>query len=322
MEVSVVELLDKAATVVLRQCMAVKEGEDVLIISDTPLRPIGELFFRKALEEKADAVLLLMKPRSRHGEEPPEVVAEAMKAADVVLAPTSMSLSHTRARKEASATGVRMATLPGITEETMARTLVADYRVVAERSRKLAEALTGGKEVRVTTPAGTDLRLSIEGRECRYDTGIYTSPGDFGNLPAGEAFVAPVEGSADGLLVVDGAMGGIGLLAEPLTMKIEEGFAAQITGGAGASRLLSMVEPLGRSARAIGELGLGTNDMARITGNVLEDEKVMGTAHVAIGNNLGFGGKIDVPLHLDGMLLRPTVFVDGRPVVVDGRVVV
>lgn len=322
MEVSVLEQLEKAATSVLRQCMAVKKGETVLIVADTPLRSIGELLLRRALEEEADAMLLLMKPRSRHGEEPPRLVAEAMKAADVVLAPTSMSLTHTRARKEANAAGARMATLPGITAETMARTLVADYRAIAERSRSLAEAFRGGREVRVATPAGTDLRLSIEGREWRYDTGIYSNPGEFGNLPAGEAFVAPVEGTASGLLVVDGAMAGVGLLDQPLRLKVEDGFVAEITGGEGARRLLAVTEPLGRNARAIGELGLGTNDMARITGNVLEDEKVMGTAHVAIGNNMGFGGKIEVPLHLDGILLRPTVLVDGRPVVVDGKVVI
>lgn len=311
--------LRRAARTALRQCMGLESKEICLIVTDTPLRSIGMIFWAEASELGAEAMILEMVPRQRNGEEPPRVVAEAMKSAQVVLIPTSKSLSHTEARKEACKAGARIASLPGITEECMARTLVADYDAIAERSIDLAEVLSSGVRVHLTSARGTDLVMSIEGRTGYPDTGQYLTPGDFGNLPAGEAYIAPVEGTASGVLVVDGAMAGVGLLAEPLVLHVEDGYVSRIEGGEGRVLLEKAISGLGRDALNIAELGIGTNDLAVVTGKVLEDEKAMGTVHVAIGNNSGFGGKIKVQSHLDGILLSPTLEIDGKVVIQDGR---
>lgn len=154
-----------------------------------------------------------------------------MKAADVFIGPTSKSLSHTRARREANQNGTRGATLPGITEETMQRTLVANYWKIRERSIKYAEILNKGKTVRLITKAGTNITLSIEGRRACADTGIYTESGSFGNLPAGEAYIAPIEGTAEGITVIDGSMAGIGVLDKPIILRVEKGYVSEISGG-------------------------------------------------------------------------------------------
>ena len=312
------DMLKRAADVAVRVCMGIKQGETVLIVVDAPERNIGYALFDAAREAGAEAMLLEILPRAMHGEEPPPQVAELMRMVDAILAPTSRSLTHTEARRRACEEGVRVATLPGITEEVMARTLEADYYKIARRSATLAEILTGGRSALVTSPSGTELSLDIEGRKGYADTGLYHNPGDFGNLPAGEAFLAPVEGKAEGVVVVDGSMAGVGLLEEPIRLFVEGGLVRKIEGGKEADALRKVLEPYGDMGRNVAELGVGTNERARITGVVLEDEKVLGTVHIALGDNASMGGRVKVPVHLDGVLLRPTLEVDGRVVLKDG----
>jgi leucyl aminopeptidase (aminopeptidase T) len=258
----------------------------------------------------AEAMRLEMLPRSRNGEEPPAPVAAAMRAARVVVAPTSRSLSHTRARREACEAGARIATLPGVTEAMLVRTMSADYQAVRRRSEHVAEVLSRGQRAFLTNDLGTELTLLLGGRDAIPDTGHLETPGAFGNLPAGEGFIAPVEGTAEGVLVVDACMAGIGVLNDPLTLEIHAGRVEEIRGGDEAGRLEEMFDRVGPDARVVCELGVGTNEKAIITGVVLEDEKVLGTVHVAFGNNLHFGGTNDVPFHIDGVITTPTLTVD------------
>ncbi len=314
--------LMEAARVAVRECMALRAEELSLVVTDAERRKIGEAILEAARETGSDAVLVEMVAREVSGEEPPVTVAEAMKAADVVLAPTTKSITHTESRRNACAAGARIATLPGITEESMARTLFADYGAIAERSRKLADILTEGSECHVTTPAGTELWMSIAGREGKADTGIIHNRGDYGNLPAGEGFIVPVEGSAEGILVVDGSMAGVGMLTEPIRIEIKGGLAVQLEGGRESKKLSDLLERVGGDARNIAELGIGTNEKAIVTGIVLEDEKVMGTVHIALGDNASMGGTIRVPLHLDGVLMNPTLLIDGSKVMENGALLI
>lgn len=313
------EQLMTAARIAVKDCMNVKTGENVLVVTDTLLAPIGRVLYQAAAEAGAEAVYLEMEPRKNDGVEPPEPVAEAMLLADVILAATSRSLSHTTARKEASRTGARIASLPGITPDMMQRTLSADYGAIAEVSKRFASALTVGKEARLTTPAGTELVMSLAGRDGEPDTGINHLPGSFSNLPAGEAYIAPLEGTTDGILIIDGAMSGVGMVNTPIRMTVEKGYVVKIEGGEEARKLDELLASYGRQAYNIAELGIGTNDKARLTGKVLEDEKVKGTVHVALGNNTGFGGTVDVPVHLDGILIRPTLVIDGKTIIEAGN---
>ncbi len=239
--------------------------------------------------------------------------------ADVILGATSCSFSHTKARKDASQKGARIATLPGITEDIMQRTLSADYQHIAELSQRFAKLLSDGKAVHISTLAGTDLTLSIAGRQGHADTGINHTAGDFSNLPAGEAYVAPVEETAEGIIIIDGAMAGIGVLESPIKLTVEKGYVTKVEGGKETEKLEAMLNEYGKLACNIAELGIGTNDQAILSGRVLEDEKVMGTIHIALGNNFGFGGTCQVPMHLDGILLSPTLTIDGQVVIKDGK---
>lgn len=312
------DLLRKAARNALKHCFNLQPQETVLVITDEPLRKIGYGFFEEARTISKNTILVEITPRQRHGDEPPAALADIMKQYQVLIIPTSKSMSHTQARREASQAGARCATLPAITLDTMKRTLNANYHTIAERSRKVAASLSGKKAVRVTSPAGTDISMSIEGRNCEPDTGLIHNPGDFSNLPAGEAYLAPLEETAEGVIAIDGSMAGIGRLKKPIKMIVKGGFVTEILGGPEARKLKGILDSAGRLAYNVAELGIGTNDKARLVGSVLEDEKVLGTVHMALGDNMSMGGKISVRSHLDGIILKPTLTVDGETIMKDG----
>ena len=314
--------LHSAAMIAIRDCMGAKAGEKVLVITDEPLRSIGYALRHAAKDLGTEVLLVEILPRRTNGEEPPPEVAELMKRMDVVLCPTSKSLTHTDARRAASAQGVRIATLPGVTEEIMVRCMNADYDKIAQLTLRLCELLEKTLTVRVQSPLGTDVTLPIAGRKAYASSGLFRDRGQSGNLPTGEAFLAPLEGVSNGVVVVDGAMAGIGLLREPIRIVVQEGYATEITGGAEAERLIELLAPHGKDARNVAEFGIGTNDRAILTGNILEDEKVLGTIHIAFGDNKSMGGSVRVPSHLDGMVTHATVWFDDRMIMDAGRLLV
>lgn len=306
----------KAIETALTDCLALKEGETFLSIGDEPSREIGMAFWEIAREKRAESMYVEIVPRSSHAEEPPAPVAAMMAEVKVIVAPTSKSLSHTRARKAACVAGARVATLPGITKDVLIRGLSADYQAIAERTKILAELITSGRTAHIASDTGTDLTMSLEGMKGLPDTGLVHEPGDFSNLPAGEAFAAPVQGSAEGVLVVDGSMAGVGVVKEHIKITIRGGEAVEIVG---SDQLQQVMEKYGRDARNVAELGVGTNDKVRLSGSVLEDEKVLGTVHVALGDNSTFGGNVSVPVHLDGIIRKPVLTIDDKVVVKDGK---
>jgi leucyl aminopeptidase (aminopeptidase T) len=318
----VMNALQKAARTAVRKCLAVKKGETVLVITDDPLQKIGRLLWETCRQVGSEAMLAEILPRKTSGEEPPKALAECMRKVDVLIIPTSKSLSHTKARREACQGGARCATLPGITPDTMRRTLNADYQKIAKLSIRLARVLTRGSTAHVTTPAGTDIRMSIKGRRGHPDTGLVHKRGDFSNLPAGEAYLAPVEGTAQGTIVIDGCIGETGVLRKPIVMRVKDGYVTSISGGAQVKILRRAIRGLGKKARNIAELGIGTNDKARVVGSSLEDEKVLGTIHIAIGDNASMGGKISVASHLDAILLKPTLTIGRRTIMKDGKLAI
>ena len=196
--------------------------------------------------------------------------------------------------------------------------LSADYEQIAAHTLSLAERLRGSSTVRLITSLGTDLRMSLAGREWKTDTGLLRGQGEFGNLPAGEIYIAPIEDSAEGVLVIDKCFPGL-LLSEPVRLVFEKGRVTQIEGGAGAGYLEKAIAQYGDSTRVIAELGIGTNPQARLQGNIITDEKVLGTIHVAIGRNDFLGGKNIAPIHIDGVVSRPTVWIDDKMILDKGR---
>jgi leucyl aminopeptidase (aminopeptidase T) len=313
--------LDSAVRTVVRQCMGVTAGEEVLVICNPVTEEIGALMRIEAQGDGADATVAVISERESHAAEPPRPVAAAMAAADVVLAPTIQSLSHTAARKAASDAGVRIATLPGVTEEMLARLMNGDLDEMRRRGWAIVNVLNRGKEVRISCSNGSDLRFSIEGRNGIVDAGELTARGAFGNLPCGEGFLAPVEGTAEGTLVVDGSIAAIGLVESPVRLTIEEGHLIGATGDQGA-RLMELLTPHGPDGTNVAELGIGTNEEAILTGNILEDEKIFGTAHVAFGASAGIGGTVQVPVHLDVVIKEPIVEVDGEAILGGGELLI
>ena len=190
----------------------------------------------------------------------------------------------------------------------------------SKRTIKLTMILETGKEINVTAPAGTDITFKIAGRKAFASKGLFHAKGESGNLPTGEAFLAPVEGTSNGVFVVDGSFAGLGLIENvKIKVEVKNGYATKISGGTPAKRLNLMLDKVGKNARNIAEFGIGTNDSAKLSGILLEDEKVMGTVHIALGNNVTMGGSVNVPIHVDGVIKKPTVWMDGKLLMNDGK---
>lgn len=312
--------MSKAAQTALTQCMDLKKKDSVLIVTDKLKKRIAEDFFYEAIK-LAKNVLLITTPVGKiHGEEPPKLVAEAMKKGyDVLLLITTMSLTHTKATKAAYKGGARVASMPGITGDMMKRCIPVDYKKMSLLNEKLVKLLKKTSNIRITTAKGTDFTVVTKGRKFfDDDNGVYTKPGSIGNLPAGEVCFAPLENKSNGVFIVDASM--LDEMAKsPIAIKVKNGYAVEITGKSAAKKLLKTIKPLGKSAFNIAEFGIGTNPKAKITGNILEDEKVMGTCHVALGNSTGLGGKIYAKCHLDGIITKPTICFDKKCVMKNGR---
>ena len=307
--------LQRAVETVVGPCLGVEQGEDVVIVVDRTTERLGAVLREAAARLGAEPVVTVMEPRHVDGQEPPAAVAAALAAARVFIAPTLRSLSHTRARKAASDAGARGATLPGVTEDMLARLMAADFPTMAARSRRVAELLTAAHEAHVTCPRGTDLTLDLSGPKAIADDGDLTADGAFGNLPCGEGFISPLAG--DGTIFA-ATLATLGLPDEPVRLTVEDGRLTEAAGDWGA-RWTALMDAAGERGRNLAELGVGTNERATLTGNILEDEKMLGTVHVAFGASAGIGGTVSVPVHLDCLVEDATLDVGGTRVLEAGR---
>ena len=323
------ENLVKIAEDVLTSCLAVKTGEEVLIITDDSRKEIGEAIYEAAGNLGCEKLLMVMKEREVSGQEPPKAIAAAMKAADVVIVPTAQSLTHTNARIEAAKAGTRVATMPGITKEMFSRgAMTADYNEVEKLTAKVTEMLTRASRARIEKD-GYVLNINISGRNGVPSPGVYREAGKCGNLPSGEAYIAPLEDGSDGEMIIDkyvlngseeytiidGSMVGIGKLESPLHMTISGGKLRSVTGEKSENLDILLKNEINGT---VCELGIGTNEAAILNGIILEDEKVYGTVHIAFGTNTSFGGTNKAECHMDGIILRPTLYLDDTKVIENG----
>ncbi|HWQ17939.1 MAG TPA: aminopeptidase [Sulfolobales archaeon] len=307
---------------ILRTNLGLKSGERLVVITDTEKIEIGRAMFNAGLELGSEAILVVMRPRSRNGEEPPEHVRAAWFESDVFIAPTKYSLTHTQARRQAVERGARGATMPNINRDIFIRTLSINYKEsVIPLCRKMLETIKGCSEIRILSELGTDISFSVRDREFHVDEGIYDKPGSWGNLPAGEVYIAPLEGTAEGMVVVDGSIsGGVGLVKNPVRIAVKGGRAVSIEGSDEARELLRILKSVGRDEafNFPAEFGIGCNPAAKLSGVVLEDEKILGTIHLALGDNSTFGGSVRAGVHIDVVLTKPTIYIDGRLVIEKG----
>jgi leucyl aminopeptidase (aminopeptidase T) len=334
------EQIVKAVLDMLIVNMDLKEGERLLVLTDVPStddwREKDQAILADILERAMLAKIVNEIASEHHqncvvefstypvvcshGAEPPQAVATKLLQADVVIAITSYSLTHTDAMQEAKNNGARLASMPGFLARMFAPDgpMAVDYHQVAAEGQAFADRLTAAQDAVVRTPEGTEMQFSLAGRHGESDHGLYTTKGSWGNLPAGEAYIAPVEGTAQGKLVVPA--GWYPGLEEDMTLYFQEGLVNEIEGGGiiGA-KFLELLKPEEdrdpyRSRRNLAELGIGTNPNASHLDNILEAEKIKGTVHLAIGDNSHMGGVVSVDFHVDFVLPHPELFLDGKPV--------
>lgn len=311
--------LEKAAEKIVKSCMSLRKKERFLVVYDENKKNIADSVFSAGKHISSNAELFEIPVAKVNGEEPPADCTKKMADADVIVITTTKSLSHTKARRDANSHGARIASMPNIIEETMLRAIDIDYDALKIQHDKIREILQKSEKVRITTSIGTDIVTSVHAT--RGDPGILHKPGSFGNLPTGEVDSGVKEGMTNGIVFIDASFAGIGKLDEPLKLVVKDGYVISVE-GKDADKLKPILDPIGKNAYKIAELGIGTNPKAVITGNVLEDEKVLGTAHFAVGNDLSYDGTNDVPLHLDAVFMKPTIYVDDKMIMKDGKIII
>jgi aminopeptidase len=303
---------------ILKNNLFFKPGEKVLIVTDAYLKNReAAIWFEAAKSLGSLAEMIVLEGMTQSGEEPPEEVVTACSVADITFLHTSFSLTHTEAGKTIMKNKKRGFSLPTVDYELMMRTLTIDYTPVMELGQKLKAILELGSILRVTSQLGTDITVKIRSGQVFDDNGFLTA-GEIGNLPAGEVFFAPLEGSINGTFVVNGSIADDSL-DQPITIKIENGYATEFTGGRAAQNLKNKLELTGPEALHVAEIGIGTNPTTNPHGDIIEAEKAFGTVHLALGNNSSMGGKINVPIHLDGLTLEPEVYVDEKCILKEGN---
>ncbi len=319
---------------ILAKNLNVTKGESVLIISDDI--EISEALAHGAKVLGGEPSVFYLPDSIRPVKQISEPLKSALKSSDVVLTPMERLEEETEFRlqimKFAKDLGkARMAHMPGVTVEVfLSGVLEADPHKMEATGNKVAEILTKGRSLKITTKKETDLSMKLGGweRTADADVGLITLPSQLDNLPAGESFISPLEGSANGKLVIDGSCPGMLLDNEVIELEIENGFVIEIRGGESAkeySELLRKMEEdctdleQKRNIFAVAEIGIGLNRNAKLTGLPIVDEKVLGTAHIALGSNKFIGGKIEAPNHHDLIFLNPTVYVDGVKIIEDGK---
>lgn len=307
---------------VVKDYLGVRAGERFAIVVDdhTDVEIPTELA-RAAREEGAEPVIVTIAKRSRSGAEPPEPAAAAMAAADVVICAATTSLYHTAAKAQAQRAGARGDfNAPARADAWRNGAMTADFWAIRERAEALATLWRTTDTVRVTSPAGTDLVATVTGREPKaWLTGICRNPGEVSALPGGEVSLPPLEGTSNGIVVWERVASDLGALAGPVRITVRDGRAVAFEGGAEANRLRRIVEDI-VDADNIGEIGIGLNPASRIRDEITEAKKAFGTVHIALGDSANeYGGLVECEVHLDGMVMEPTIEFDGVPVVVAGR---
>lgn len=313
----------RGAKVIVDDCASVKSNEKVIVITDTKLVKIGEVLTAAVYERGAEPVLMIMEPRVRDGQEPPPTIAEAMKHADVIFSPVSKSITHTNSVKEAVKRGARILVMTAFTEKVLiSGGIEADFKAQKLVCKKLADLFTESDSLHLTTPAGTDIVMNIEGRRGNALTGIVDEPGMFSTIPTIEANVSPVEGSSEGKIVVDASIPyiDIGLLREPVNILVKKGFITEIRGGYQTDVLKkNLEEKKDPNVYNIAELGIGLNPKSEMTGIMLDDEGVLGSAHIGIGTSITLGGSVKAAVHYDLVLWKPTLLVDNKLIIDKGE---
>lgn len=315
--------MSKGAEKIINVCLKLKEGESLVIVTEESRLTIAEAVLRAAQKVTDNAELVLMEPRHHDGEEPPEDIRGMMEQSDSFILVVGKSITHTNAVKSAVSKGGRGLVLTHFTEEMMVKGgIECDFPAIKPVCIKMAEAMAGSEEIVLTSPSGTHLTYSAKGRRGNH---LYcmVEKGEFSTLPTVEANVSPLEGTAEGVIVADASIPyiGIGVLEEPVTLKVEKGRVVDIKGGYQAEMLKKdWEEKNDPNVYNIAEHGVGLNPNCHFCGFMLEDEGVYGTCHIGIGTSITLGGNVKAKCHYDVIMNNGTIVADGRVLMENGVV--
>lgn len=309
--------LRAGAETIIDQCLKIQENEQVAVVNDDNDQDLVNAITDYLDEKKISYNIYEYEEPETSGTEPPERIAEAMKEADVFIALPIKSISHTEARREANDSGTRGALLPGIDKEIWNGALQADYFNVKEITEKAIKKAEGVETIKIKTDKGTNLRLEVDPQHFTADKGIMHNNGETGNLPAGEIFTGPIK--AEGKLVTEENIFG----EEQVKLNISGGKIKSIENAPEDSNITETVENVD-GADNLAEFGFGTNPEAYQVGYPLQDEKILGTVHIAIGDNCfcfpeGHDRQVESSIHWDFVLQNPTVWFDDEKVLDEGE---
>lgn len=302
------------------ECGAVKPGEKVVILTDTNKLRIAEALAAATVAVGAVPTVVMSPPSGVHGGQPPAPAVAACAKSDVFFLPTSFSTSHTDARIQAIKNGARGCTMCDVTEDSLCTGgILADYEACDRVGRQLGAIMAKSREIRVRTARGTDIRGQITSRPVQYETGLFRDSGDFAALPNSEVNISPIEGTSEGVAVVDVRIMSVGITREePVTIIVRDGLVRDIRGGGMADRFRDLLTMLNdETAFNLAEFGIGLNRASRRYATNLEDLGTFGNVHMGIGNNSAIGGKVKAPCHIDAIFRDAQVELDGK-VVIEG----
>lgn len=314
---------------ILDQCAAVREGEQVLIVTDTGFEDeVVEAFAALAAERGAEVVIAYMPPRKAPGEEPPPTVASAMRGANLILELTSQWIGSSQARVKACEGGARYLMMPELYSPLLlpGGPVDVDFERIAPVAEAIRERFTRAREVVLRARGGTDLRASLEGRKGRCLSGLARTPGTFSAPPIIEAGAGPVEGTAEGILVIDGVIPlvGIGQVRSPIWVEIRGGKAQSFSAAGEDDSFARQLETLlagfqDPNVYEVAEISLGLNPRSKMGDNAVDAEAKLGTAHVAFGDNRGYGGTNAARCHIDCVIQDVSLWLDGEAIVENGE---
>ena len=308
---------------VLDQCLGVRPGEAlVLVVDDGSDDEVVRRLSTATADRRATVTVIEMDRPDLPGSEPPIAVARALLAADAAIELTSLFIGSSRARQEATNAGTRYLAMPGVELDTFrdGGPLDVDFDAIAATAHAVGAAWSRGTHFRLTSAGGTDLRGDITNRPGRVLHGIARAAGGYMAPPDIEAGTAPLEGTTSGIAVIDADLlfMGRGPLPEPVIVHFSNGEMVGVEGSEKA-RLTAMIDRC-EDARMtnLAEVSMGLNPAGTICGVPMETESALGTAHIALGNSIAYGGTVDARAHLDCVMASATLEIDGEPVIRDG----
>jgi leucyl aminopeptidase (aminopeptidase T) len=316
------QLEERILETILKKVLALKPEESFLVIADPPKVQLARQLADYAGKVTSQVLFKIMPELEQNSQEPAPEIAGLMLEYDVQFYWTSKSLSHTQARRNAIGKGHRVISSPNLTFDMANRCIDIDYDVLIELHKKVRPLIVNSREIRITTPLGTSVVTAVHDTHGQSHQILKDKPGSFGNLPVGEIDSGIIREKTNGVIFFDGSFPQIGLLDLPIKVTVKDGSGEISPDSDQARKLQKMLAKVGPDAFKLAELGIGTNPNCKITGIVLEDEKVLGTVHFAFGNDLSYNGTNDVPIHLDGVVKKPTIEVDGILLMKDGKFLV